>query len=32
MKKKEDLEEQLKKNNEQWNSLKPLFKKKKLVK
>ena len=32
MKKKKDLEEQLKKNNEQWNLLKPLFKKKKLVK
>ena len=32
MKKKEDLEEQLKRNNEQWNLLKPLFKKKKLVK
>ena len=32
MKKKEELEEQLKRNNEQWNLLKPLFKKQKLVK
>ena len=32
MKKKAHLEEQLKKNNEQWNLLKPLFKKKKFVK
>ena len=30
--KKKDLEEQLKKNTEQWNLLKPVFKKKKLVK
>ena len=27
MKKKKDLEEQLKKNTEQWNLLKPVFKK-----
>ena len=32
MKKKEELEEQLRKNNEQWNLLKPLFEKKKFVK
>ena len=32
MKKKAHLEEQLKKNTEQWNLLKPLFKKKKFVK
>ena len=31
MKKKAHLEEQLKKNTEQWNLLKPLFKKKKFV-
>ena len=32
MKKKAHLEEEVKKNNEQWNLMKPLFKKRKLVK